>query len=497
MINSAYKTLEKHFKRIGALNEVLAILHWDMAVMMPSGAAESRAKNTAEINLMIYEILNDPAIKDLLLEAECTPLSDKLMKANLAEMKRMHVHSTAMDASLVSALTQTSASCEMCWREARSENDFSKITKQFEYLLSLVREKAACKSDALNCSPYDALIDEFEPGIKQSEIDILFDDLLEVLPNIYRRALEKQSRNTPPVFPKGPFSIASQRELGVQIMKRLGFDFEHGRLDVSLHPFCGGSPDDLRITTRYCEDDFMQGLMGIMHETGHSLYESNLPEKWRLQPAGKARGMTIHESQSLLVEMQIGRSLEFIKFIAPLLKAAFNGQGSLWEVDNIAALTRRIKPNFIRVDSDEVTYPFHVILRYQLEKDLIKGALSVKDLPSAWNCGIKDYLGKAPPDDRQGCLQDIHWFSGAFGYFPTYTLGALAAAQMVATIRHQNPCLKELISKGDFNPVVEWCARNIHAKASFLSTNDILVEATGHNLETTAFRKHLECRYLA
>ena len=497
MVKSPYKELEKYFRRIGALNEVLGILNWDMAVVMPSGAAENRARQIAEINLIIHEILNEPEIKDLLAEAESIPISDKLMKANLAEMKRMYVHSTAMDASLVSALTETSTNCEMCWREARSENNFSGIKKNFEYLLSLVREKGACKADALDCSPYDSLINEFEPGIKQSEIDILFDDLLRILPDIYHRTLERQKRVPSPVHPKGPFSIESQRKLGVQMMKRLGFDFDHGRLDVSLHPFCGGSPGDIRITTRYYEDDFTQGLMGVMHETGHALYESNLPKKWRLQPVGQARGMTIHESQSLLIEMQICRSTEFIVFAAPLMRAAFGGHESLWEVDNIASLTRRVIPNYIRVDADEVTYPFHVILRYELEKALIKGDLLVSDIPSAWNSGIKDFLGITPPDDGKGCLQDIHWFSGAFGYFPTYTLGALAAAQMAATIRHQNPDAQELISKGDFKVFTDWCARNIHAKASFLGTNDILVEATGHSLGTSDFHKHLESRYLA
>ena len=294
----------------------------------------------------------------------------------------------------------------------------------------------------------------------------------------------------------GPFSTESQRNLGTRIMSRIGFDFDHGRLDVSLHPFCGGVPDDVRITTRYNEDDFMHSLMGVLHETGHAMYERGLPAEWRLQPVGRARGMAMHESQSLLVEMQVCRGPEFLSFAAPLMREAFSTSGPEWKAENLYALCTHVEPNFIRVDSDEVTYPAHVILRYRLERALIEGNLCIVDLPAAWTAGMQELLCVTPPTDREGCLQDIHWYDGAFGYFPTYTMGALAAAQLFAAASACRGDILPGIAQGDFVPLMEWLRSNVHSKASMLTTDEILIQATGAPLGTYAFKAHLEARYL-
>ena len=497
MTTHPYTSLENRFRRIGALHEAQGILHWDMAVMMPSGAASGRAEQLSEISLVVHEIMNDAETADLLAAAEADPPTDAHERANLFEMRRKHVHATAVEADLVAALTKASSDCEMCWRAARPANDFAAVSGKLENLLALVREQASAKSEALSCASYEALMDQYEPGIRESDIDGLFDDLLGFLPGVLEKVLERQARGAAPVIPEGPFPVGAQRALAEEFMKRLGFDFDRGRLDVSLHPFCGGVPGDVRITTRYSEDDFAHSLMGVLHETGHALYEANLPEKWRLQPAGQARGMAMHESQSLLIEMQLCRGSEFLEFAAPLMREAFGVDAAAWRSDNLAALYRRVKPDFIRVDADEVTYPFHVILRYRLEKALVAGDLSISELPAAWNAGMEKLLGIRPPDDRHGCLQDIHWFSGSFGYFPTYTMGALAAAQIFAAIRRDNPGLTGAISQGDFSPITGWCAENINTRASFASTDEILAEATGQPLGTAAFRDHLEARYLA
>jgi len=318
-----------------------------------------------------------------------------------------------------------------------------------------------------------------------------------VLPTLIAGALERQAAR-PPLLPlAGRFPVEAQRRLGVQLMERLGFDFEHGRLDVSLHPFCGGTPDDVRLTTRYDESNFTRALMGVLHETGHALYERGLPNDWRRQPVGHARGMSLHESQSLLMEMQACRSREFIEFLAPLLREAFGGSGQAWQADNLYRLYTHVERSLIRVDADEVTYPAHVILRYRLERALITGDLALADLPGAWNDGMRALLGVAPANDREGCLQDIHWYDGAWGYFPTYTLGAMTAAQVFDAAKRADPRILPSIAAGDFAPLLAWLRANVHAKGSRYATAEIIAQATGRPLDALSFERHIETRYLA
>jgi carboxypeptidase Taq len=341
------------------------------------------------------------------------------------------------------------------------------------------------------------LLDEYEPGGSSAEIDPVFDDLAAFLPAFRERVLRHQAAQPAPVPMEGPFPVEKQRELGERIMRAMGFDFEHGRLDTSLHPFCGGVPDDVRITTRYNEGHFASALMGVIHETGHALYERGLPGEWRHQPVGQARGMSVHESQSLLMEMQACRSRPFIEFMAPLARDIFASEGAAWSEDNLHRTYTRVKPDFIRVDADEVTYPAHVILRYRLEKALIAGDMQLDDLPAAWNAGMEELLGITPPSDREGCLQDIHWYDGAWGYFPTYTLGAMTAAQLFDSAYRAHPEIPAAIRRGDFRALLGWLRQNVHGHGSRLSTRDLLIEATGWPLDPALFKRHLEARYLA
>jgi carboxypeptidase Taq len=237
--------------------------------------------------------------------------------------------------------------------------------------------------------------------------------------------------------------------------------------------------------------------MAVIHETGHALYERGLPPDWRHQPVGQARGMSLHESQSLLMEMQACRSRPFIEFVTPLARATFGGNGAAWDQENIHRLYTRVKPDFIRVDADEVTYPAHVILRYRLERALIAGEMKLDDLPAAWNAGMKELLGIVPPSDREGCLQDIHWYDGAWGYFPTYTLGAMTAAQLFDSARRAKPEIPDAIGKGDFAPLLAWLRDNVHGHGSRLSNRELLTRATGRPLDPAVFKRHLETRYLS
>ncbi|MCX7932777.1 MAG: carboxypeptidase M32, partial [Rhodovarius sp.] len=293
-----------------------------------------------------------------------------------------------------------------------------------------------------------------------------------------------------------PFPIETQRMLAQAMAARLGLDFSHARLDESAHPFCGGTPEDVRITTRYREDDLAQALFGVLHETGHALYERGLPAAWRRQPVGEAAGMAVHESQSLIIEMQACRGDHFLRFLGGELQRAFGGNPAAYAPENLARLWRRVQRGFIRVDADEITYPAHIILRFRLEQALIAGELEVADLPSAWNEGMQALLGITPPDDAQGVLQDIHWYSGAFGYFPSYTLGAMAAAQLMRAARAAVPGLDEALSHGDAAPLVGWLRSHVHGQGARLGFQELLVAATGKPLDPRDFEAHLTERYL-
>ena len=495
---TAYADLEDRFRRLATIEEAVGVLHWDMATMMPPGGAAARGEQLATLNVLAHEAITAPEVADGLAAAAAEVGDDPWRAANLREMTRRHVHAAALRAALVAALTRAEAACETAWRAAREASDFAAVAPFLEDVLGLVREAAAAKADALGRAPYDALLDAYEPDGRADEIEPIFDDLAGFLPDFIDDALARQTAEPTPVLPPGPFPVAAQQALAHRLMRALGFDFDHGRVDTSLHPFCGGIPEDQRITTRYDEADFTTGLMGVLHETGHALYEAGLPEAWRRQPVGAARGMAIHESQSLLVEMQMCRGRAFLDFATPVIRVAFDGAGddAAWSVDNVLRLQNRVARGFIRVDADEATYPAHVILRYRLETAMIAGDLRVADLPGAWNEGMAALLGITPPDDRRGCLQDIHWYDGAWAYFPTYTLGAIAAAQFFDAACRAAPEIPGAIGRGDFTPLMAWLRTNVHGKGSLLSTRDLLIEATGRPLDPETFKAHLKARYL-
>ncbi len=494
-MTGAYATLESRFKRLGLVSEAVAMLNWDTAAMMPEGAADARAEQLAELKVIAHELLTDPRLAELIDDAARDGLDD-WQRANIGEMRRLWLHATAVPSDLVAAYSRACSACEMAWRKARPANDFASIRPHLQRVLDLTREVAAAKAEKLGTSPYEALLDQFEPGGSVAEIDRLFDHLAERLPTLIDSALAAQAARTPPARPAGPFPIEAQRLAARRLMERLGFEFDHGRLDQSLHPFCGGTPDDVRITTRYDESDFARALMGVLHETGHALYERGLPAAWRRQPVGEARGMSIHESQSLLIEMQVCRSHEFLEFAAPILRECFGG-GPEWTAENLYRLGTRVARSLIRVDADEVTYPAHVILRYRLERALISSELELADLPDAWAAGMERLLAVTPPDDRNGCLQDIHWYDGAWGYFPTYTLGAMTAAQLFDAAKRAVPAMPSAIARGDFVPLLTWLRANVHGFGSRFSARELLVRATGKPLDAAIFEAHLRARYLA
>ncbi|MGI9371067.1 MAG: carboxypeptidase M32 [Hyphomicrobiales bacterium] len=495
-MNKAYETLETRFRRLNALGGALAMLSWDRSVMMPSGSAEARSEKMATLSVLVHEMKIAPDMGDLLGEAQDAGGLDEWQLANLRQMRHGWLHSTAVPGELVDKMSRASAASEMVWRSARADNDFARLEKPFSETLGLIREAAAAKAEAFGVKPYDALLDMYDPGRTSTDVDTIFNDLLSFLPGMINEIVEHQSNQTPIDGPKAPFDVAAQEKLGRNIIETIGFDFNTGRLDVSLHPFSGGVPDDSRITTRYAENDFSLSLMGLVHETGHSMYERGLPKAWRTQPAGRACGLTLHESQSLLYEMQAARSPQFVGYITPLLREAFSGDEAVWSEAAILQLYHKVKRSLIRVDADEATYPLHVILRYRLEQAMIAGDLKTKDLPEAWRAAMEELVGVVPDSDANGCMQDIHWPSGSFGYFPTYTLGALTAAQIFATIKDQVPDVLAQIGAGDFSNLNAWLRTNIHEQGSLLSPDELIEKATGAPLSTQAFKAHLKQRYL-
>ncbi len=492
---SAYRALEERFKRLSDIGGTLAILNWDQQVMMPPGGHAARTDQVATLRRIAHELLTGPETGDLLASAAAeTSKLDDWQRANLREMRRSYLHASAVPTELVGALARATSEAERLWREARAAADFALLRPALEEVIRLTREEAAAKGEALNLAPYDALLDGYEPGTRAADIDALFEPLAAFLPDFTERVLARQPE---PLPVEGPFPPERQKALGERLMVALGFDFNHGRLDESLHPFCGGVPDDVRMTARYDVADFSSGLMAILHETGHALYNAGLPQAWRGQPVGTPRSTAVHESQSLLVEMQVCRSRPFMDHLAPLLREVFGRSDTAFSPDSLYRRAIHVERGLIRVDADELTYPLHIILRYRLEKALLADELPVADLPQAWNQGMAELLGITPPDDALGCLQDIHWPVGAIGYFPCYTLGAIMAAQLFQAASAAEPDIVAGISRGEFRPLLAWLRANIHGQGCRFETGELLTRATGRPLELQPFLDHLQARYLA
>jgi|TARA_B100000315_G_scaffold255437_1_gene298757 carboxypeptidase Taq len=495
---SAYEKLQDHFRRISHLNHVQQFVSWDEAAMMPVGGGEARGEAMATLDVVVHELTTDPKLEALLTGAASEPDLSEWERANLEWMKRKWSLAICVPSDLVEAQSRAAAKCEQSWRELRANNDWNGLLPLLKEVLNLTHKEAELRSEATGLSQYDALLDLYEPGLTSETIAALFADLKSFLPPFVDRVLQRQSESE--LFPlPGPFAIDRQRKLALTLMNTLGFDMQHGRLDVSHHPFCGGVPDDVRITTRYRDDSFLEALMAVLHETGHALYEQGLPGAWRDQPVGEALGMAIHESQSLLMEMQACRTEEFLHYVAPILREGFPElatDGPAWSVDNLHQHYIRVEKGFIRVDADEVTYPLHIILRFELEQELLSGRLPLTDLPEAWDAKMQQYLGLSTRgNDRDGCMQDVHWMAGIFGYFPTYSLGAMTAAQLFAAAKRDSPELLAGIGRGDFTALLSWLRTNVHGMGCLLTAQQLLTRATGGPLDSRHFKEHLQRRY--
>lgn len=491
-----YTKLKTLFKRLSHLQYVQRILMWDEAVMMPEGAGESRAAAIATLSRTIQKMLINNKTKNLI---EIAKHEDNLSPwdiANIRLMDKKYHSASCISLKLNEEATKASMICEQAWRKFRPNNNWKDFLPYLEKSFHLTMEIAKERAEALSLNPYDACIDQYAPGFNQNKIDSIFSTLKRELPPLMHQIMVRSEKNNIK-NPKGPFPVEKQKGLGLVVMKALGFDFQYGRLDESHHPFCSGGPTDVRITTRYSDNEFLESLTSICHETGHALYEQGLPREWIDQPVGMVESMAMHESQSLLIEMEICRSIDFFEYLTPLVKNQF-GEQEAFSSHNLYELNTQVKPGLIRVQADEITYPLHIILRYEIEKGLFNGEIKIKDLPLVWNDLMVNYLGLSTLENNQnGVMQDVHWPAGLFGYFPAYTLGRLIASQLFATYKNLFPQYKANIKMGNFAPLKSWLKQNIYSYGSSLSTDDLLLKVTGKKLDTVFFIEHAKQRYLS
>ncbi|MCL1059915.1 carboxypeptidase M32 [Shewanella gelidimarina] len=487
-----YALLCEHFQSISHFEHLSALGDWDQAAMMPTGGGEARGAAMAELAKHIHSLKTAPMLAHTIAEAELENLNWQ-QKANLREIRYQYQQANIVPGSLVEAKTKAAYRCEQAWREQRNQNDWQGFKPNLENVLALSKEEAQIRAAALDISPYDALLDKFEPGMTSARLEQIFGGLKSWLPGLIEQVQDKQKQQPHYAIPHT--ASAAQALFSRDVMTLLEFDFNHGRLDTSSHPFCGGVASDVRLTTRYDEADFTSGLMGVVHETGHAKYEQGLPLEWRGQPAGLARSMAIHESQSLFCEMQLGRGAAFLKQLQPKLTQRLDCNLSHEQLLNIYS---RVTPGHIRVDADEVTYPCHILLRFEAEKALVTNELAVADLPDFWSAQMQSLLGiNTDGDYKNGCMQDIHWAVGEMGYFPSYTLGAMYAAQFRVAMEKQLGSIETLIDKGELSSIMGWLDNNIWSKGSLLTTDELALQATGEHLNPEHFKQHLIQRYSA
>ena len=492
-----YLRVVKRFSLAAKLEAAGDMLNWDANVNMPKGGAWARGEQMAAITEVSVDLIGSRAAADELGEAEIMAGAlEPDEQSDLREMRRKWAHAAAAPAELQTEKARMSQTLQSLWVQCKADNDFKSFAGPLADLLGVVREIAAAKAEALHTTPYGALIDEFDPGVGEAMIDPIFDDLAKFLPPTIAEVRERQAR-WPAIVEPGPVPEDRQAVLSKRLTQAVGIDFNHVRIDQAPHPFSvPHSPGDVRFTTRYDIDNVRFGIMATLHEAGHSMYEYNLPRDWAFRSAGVARGASAHESQSLSLEMMAGRSREFLGFLAPLMAETLGVDPAATTYDNVLNIWRRLDDDYIRVEADELSYPLHVILRYRLEQALMKGDLQVNDIPGAWNELFQKLLGRTPPTMGQGCLQDIHWSAGLFGYFPNYAMGSMLAAQLFERATADDPNILPSLGRGDFTPYFNWVKPRVHARASLVDFATLVSEATGRPLGTEAYKRHIQKRYL-
>jgi carboxypeptidase Taq len=487
----AYDELIATIRDIGLLGSVESVLGWDERVMMPDKGAEHRSNQMSLLARLTHQQLTSPRVGELLSRVEGTDLvreSESDAAANVREIRRSYDRATKVPTRLVEELTKTGVLGQQAWVEARKKSDFLTFRPWLEKLVGLKREEA--NYVGYKQHPYDALLDDYEPGDTTADVTRVFESLRAPLVDLVGRIA--QSGKTAPVelFERN-YPADAQQRFARDAAEKVGFDFSSGRLDVSVHPFCTQiGPGDVRMTTRYNEGRF-GAFFGVLHETGHGLYSQGLDPAHFGTPRGQYISLGIHESQSRLYENFVGRSRSFWQFFYPQAKQAFPDALRDVSVEQWLFANNDVRPGFIRVEADEATYNLHILLRFELEQALVSGDLAPADVPGAWNERMRHYLGLTPPDDAHGCLQDIHWSSGGIGYFPTYTLGNLCAAQFFEQASKDLGDLDAQFAAGEFRPLLSWLNENIHRHGRRYTARQLVKRVTGRDLSAEPLLNHL------
>jgi carboxypeptidase Taq len=490
--NATYDQLVRHSREAAILTTVESLLSWDERTMMPDAAGGYRAEQMTLLAGMVHERRTDRRVGDWLAELLDSQLAadpHSAAGATIRELKRQYDKRVKLPQALVEELTRTSVLGQQAWVSARANNDFKSFQPLLEKTFRLKREQA--QALGYPDRPYDALLDDFEPGALTSEVAKVLAALRErLVPLVAEIAASRRRANIDLLTRRYPRE--AQEQFGQAAAAQIGFDFARGRLDVTHHPFCTGlGPHDCRITTRYDERHFPGAFFGILHEAGHGIYDQGLPAEHFGLPPGDAVSLGIHESQSRMWENLVGRSLAFWEFFYPQAQAAFPAALAGVPLDDFYFAVNDVRPSLIRVEADEATYNLHILIRFELEQALLDDQLPIAELPGAWNDKYRHYLGISPPNDAEGVLQDIHWSAGLVGYFPTYSLGNLYAAQFFAKADHDLGGLHRQFARGEFQPLREWLCEQIHQHGSCYTAPELIERVTGKPLSHEPLMEHL------
>lgn len=492
-VHSDYQSLIAHLKNTFYLKSSLDLLNWDAQVNLPANSGDVRAAQTAALSEVLHNKEIDPTVGKLLdrLEAHQDELSSP-QQVVIREARKDYQRAVKLPSEFIAKRAEAQCLALLAWTEARKNSDFASFVPYLQKQLDFAVQEAELVGSHAN--PYDYAVDKYDPGLSTEFIEQRFSELKKGLLPLISKITQSPVKADSSILKK--FPIAQQKQFVREVTEKLGFDYSHGRMDCAVHPFCGGNPQDVRITTRYHEDNPLDSLFSSIHETGHALYEQGLPAQHLGTPLAHHIGMAIHESQSRLWENQVGRSRAFWQYWEPRYRELFTDP--LKQIDSkLLYLTiNSVELNPIRVDSDEVTYNLHIILRFELEKKLFDKTLKVKDLPEVWNAKSKEILNINPKNDKEGVLQDVHWSLGYFGYFPSYCLGNMIAAQLWYTVNREIPNLEEKIAKGDYAPLLHRLRTHIHQWGQQYTTQEILKRVTGEALDSKYLIQYLSERYL-
>jgi carboxypeptidase Taq len=491
-MNAAWDRLEPKLRELADLSSALKLLQWDQSVLMPPKGAPARARAVATIAAATHARLVDPALGDLIAELEADDSLDADRRASVRILRRDHDQATRVPEDLVRALAEVRGHAYQAWTEARPASDFSLLEPHLARLVDLKKQEA----DALGWQHerYDALLDQYEPGMTSSEVKEMFDELVEGLKPIVDAALGNVGQ--PPDFLSASFDPGKQMSFCRWLVETLGFEVGAGRLDSSPHPFTIQiGRGDVRQTTRTDEQDLLFSVYAAMHETGHALYEQHIPESMTDLPVGRYPSLGIHESQSRLWENQVGRSRPFCDFLLPKLKERFPEELGMVAPDDFYRGVNHPQRTLVRVSADELTYNLHVALRFELELALLRDELAVSDLPEAWDSGMEKYVGIRPDDHADGVLQDMHWSIGALGYFPTYSLGTIYSAAFFATAGEELGGLEDELESGDTTRLLAWLSDNIHSQGYRLEAKELAEKVTGGPVTARPLLDYLAAKY--